>query len=111
MKYWRPNKTNKNNNNNNKYYHYNFRALLDAVRENVPGIYKFCHLSYNKTSELIYSGHTIYSSEGPQQGDLRVRSSVILLHHPPIGAFVGQPTKIGVHGRRHTRWLRFTGGL
>ena len=44
-------------------------VMLEAVLEKVPGIYKFCHLSYNKPSELVYSGHTIYSKEGPQQGD------------------------------------------
>lgn len=44
-------------------------VMLDAVLEKVPGIYKFCHLSYSKSSELIYSGYTIHSSEGPQQGD------------------------------------------
>ena len=44
-------------------------VMLKAVLENVPGIYKFCHLSYNKPSELVYSGHTIHSREGPQQGD------------------------------------------
>jgi hypothetical protein len=44
-------------------------VMLEAVLEKVPGIYKFCYLSYNKPSELVYSGHTIYSKEGPQQGD------------------------------------------
>ena len=44
-------------------------VMLNALSENVPGIYKFCHLSYNKPSELVYSGHTIHSREGPQQGD------------------------------------------
>ena len=43
--------------------------MLNAVLEKVPGIYKFCHFSYCKPSELVYSGHTILSHEGPQQGD------------------------------------------
>jgi hypothetical protein len=44
-------------------------VMLEAVLKKVPGVYKFCHTSYNKPSELVYSGHTIYSKEGPQQGD------------------------------------------
>ena len=44
-------------------------VILNAVVENVPGIYKFCHLSYSKPSMLVYSGYTIPSCEGPQQGD------------------------------------------
>lgn len=44
-------------------------VMLEAVSAKVPGIYKFCYLSYNKPSELIYHGLTIHSQEGPQQGD------------------------------------------
>ena len=44
-------------------------VMLDEVLEKIPGIYKFCHLSYSKPSELVYSGLAIHSREGPQQGD------------------------------------------
>jgi len=44
-------------------------VMLDAVLEKVPGIYKFCHSSYSKPSELVYCGRSIFSREGPQQGD------------------------------------------
>jgi hypothetical protein len=44
-------------------------AMLDAVKQRVPGIYKFCHLSYNQPSVLVYADRTILSQEGPQQGD------------------------------------------
>jgi len=44
-------------------------VMLEAVRERVPGIYRFCHLAYSQPSQLIYGGHTIMSQEGPQQGD------------------------------------------
>ena len=44
-------------------------VMLDEVLKKIPGIYKFCHLSYSKPSELVYSGLTIHSREGPQQGD------------------------------------------
>ena len=43
--------------------------MLRSVIERVPGIYKFCHLSYSHTSTLIYDKYTILSQEGPQQGD------------------------------------------
>jgi hypothetical protein len=44
-------------------------AMLNAVLEKAPGIYKFCHLSYSKPSVLVYNGHSIHSREGSQQGD------------------------------------------
>jgi len=44
-------------------------AMLEAVNLRVPGIYKFCHLSYSQPSVLLYAGRTILSKEGPQQGD------------------------------------------
>jgi Reverse transcriptase (RNA-dependent DNA polymerase) len=42
---------------------------LDAALEKTPGLYKFCHLSYSRPSELIYNGYTIHSCERTQQGD------------------------------------------
>jgi hypothetical protein len=44
-------------------------AMLDAVKERVPGIYKFCYLSYSQPSVLVFADRTILSREGPQQGD------------------------------------------
>jgi hypothetical protein len=44
-------------------------AMLAAVKLRVPGIYKFCLLSYNTPSILLYADRTILSQEGPQQGD------------------------------------------
>jgi hypothetical protein len=44
-------------------------AILNALLEKAPGIYKFCYLYYSKPSVLVYNGHTIQSSEGSQQGD------------------------------------------
>ena len=41
-------------------------AKLNAILEKVPGIYKFCHLSYSCSSELIYNEFAIQSSEGTQ---------------------------------------------
>jgi hypothetical protein len=44
-------------------------VMLQAILDKAPGIYKFCHLSYNEPSTLSYGGRTILSREGPQQGD------------------------------------------
>ena len=44
-------------------------AVLAAVADSAPDIYKFCHLAYNQTSVLQYGQHIIYSQEGVQQGD------------------------------------------
>jgi Reverse transcriptase (RNA-dependent DNA polymerase) len=44
-------------------------VMLAAMRERVPGIYKFCHLSYSQPSVLSYAGRVILSQLGPQQGD------------------------------------------
>ena len=44
-------------------------AMLAAVKQRVPGIYKFCLLSYNLPSVLLYADSTVQSQEGPQQGD------------------------------------------
>ena len=45
-------------------------AMLKAVADCVPSIYKFCHLSYNQPSILKFKNHRIMSEEGHQQGDL-----------------------------------------
>ena len=44
-------------------------AMLQAAHDNTPGIYKFCHLAYSQPSVLAFSGRTICSEEGPQQGN------------------------------------------
>ena len=44
-------------------------AMLKAVADRVPSIYKFCHLSYSQSSVLKFNNHRIMSEEGPQQGD------------------------------------------
>ena len=44
-------------------------AMLEAVYNKVPEIYKFCLLSYNHSSILRYGNWTILSQEGSQQGD------------------------------------------
>ena len=44
-------------------------AMLNAVADRIPSIYKFCHLSYSQPSVLKFNNHHIMSEEGPQQGD------------------------------------------
>ena len=43
--------------------------MLDAVFQNIPEIYKFCHLAYGKASFLRYGSWTVVSEEGTQQGN------------------------------------------
>ena len=40
--------------------------MLTAVAESVPENYKFCHLSYDNSSTLIFNNHSISSLEGVQ---------------------------------------------
>ena len=44
-------------------------SMLDAVFQNIPEIYKFCHLAYGKASFLQYGSWTVVFEEGTQQGD------------------------------------------
>jgi len=43
--------------------------MLQSVASAVPGIYRFCHLSYSQSSILKFESRTILSQEGPHQGD------------------------------------------
>ena len=43
--------------------------MLQSVASAVPGIYRFCHLSYSQPSILKFETRTILSQEGPHQGD------------------------------------------
>ena len=44
-------------------------AMLQSVIDQIPEIYKFCHLSYSKPSILKFGKFTVLSQVGPQQGD------------------------------------------
>jgi hypothetical protein len=44
-------------------------AVLAAIANTLPDIYKFCHLAYHQNSVLQFGQHTIHSQEGVQQGD------------------------------------------
>ena len=44
-------------------------SMLEAVFQNIPEIYKFCHLAYGKASFLRYGSWTVVFEEGTQQGD------------------------------------------
>ena len=44
-------------------------AMLFAVADSVPKIYRFCHLAYDKTTHLKFDDSIILSQEGCQQGD------------------------------------------
>ena len=44
-------------------------VILRAVSDNVPELYRFCHLAYSSDSILKFGQFTIMSQEGVQQGD------------------------------------------
>ena len=44
-------------------------AVLTAIADQLPDIYRFCHLAYQQTSLLKYGMETVESQEGVQQGD------------------------------------------
>ena len=44
-------------------------AMLAAVHDKIPGVYKFCHLAYSQSTDLTFGGRIVRSEEGPQQGD------------------------------------------
>jgi hypothetical protein len=44
-------------------------AMLEAVMNEIPEIYSFCHLAYSQSSTLSFGEFTVLSQEGPQQGD------------------------------------------
>jgi len=44
-------------------------AMLTAVRNLIPEIYDFCHLSYGFPSSLKFDKYSVSSQEGAQQGD------------------------------------------
>ena len=61
-------------------------AVLAAVANTAPDIYKFCHLAYNQTSILQFGQHTIYSEEGVQQGDPLGSLLFCLTVHPLLSS-------------------------
>jgi hypothetical protein len=44
-------------------------VMLASVADNVPDIYKFCHLAYDQSTHFRFAHHDILSQEGCQQGD------------------------------------------
>ena len=44
-------------------------VMLNTVASELPGIYRFCMLSYGRPTALQFGPHTVWSEEGAQQGD------------------------------------------
>jgi hypothetical protein len=44
-------------------------VMLRTVADELPCLYRFCHLAYGSGSKLRFGDHTIWSLEGAQQGD------------------------------------------
>ena len=61
-------------------------AMLKTVLERMSGIYKFCHLAYDRSSVFSYNGRTVFSSEGPQQGDPLGASLFCATIHPLLSS-------------------------
>jgi len=63
--------------------------MLNAVLKKAPGIYKFCHLSHDNPSELVYSSCSIHSRESQQQRDPPITTIVILRHQSATAHLLG----------------------
>ena len=61
-------------------------VMLKTMLERVPGIYKICHLAFDRPSVLSYNGRTVFSSEGPQQGDPLGPSLFCATIHPLLSS-------------------------
>jgi hypothetical protein len=44
-------------------------VMLQTVADELPCLYRFCHLAYGNGTKLRFGDHTIWSLEGAQQGD------------------------------------------
>ena len=44
-------------------------VMLQTVADDLPYLYRFCHLAYGAQTMLRFGEHTIWSQEGVQQGD------------------------------------------
>ena len=43
--------------------------MLKTVADQLPGLYRFCWISYGNATALRFGGSTVWSAEGVQQGD------------------------------------------
>ena len=61
-------------------------AMLVSVTASCPEIYRFCHLSYSKSSILKFGNRSVLSQEGPQQGDPLGPLLFCLTIHPVLSS-------------------------
>jgi hypothetical protein len=59
-------------------------AMLEAIYQQVPEIYAYCHLAYSETTMLKYNNRSISSDEGIQQGDPLGPTLFCLTIHPML---------------------------
>jgi hypothetical protein len=59
-------------------------AMLEAIYQQVPEIYAYCHLAYSETTILKYNNRSISSDEGIQQGDPLGPTLFCLTIHPML---------------------------
>src|SRR5664279_3829707 len=63
-------------------------AMLSAVFDTIPELYRFCHLAYSNSSFLKFGPHTLLSEEGPQQGDPLGPLLFCITVHPLLSSLV-----------------------
>ena len=67
-------------------------AVLAAIANTLPDIYRFCHLAYQQTSILKYGQQAIDSQEGVQQGDPLGPLLFCLAVHPLLSSLASSLT-------------------
>ena len=61
-------------------------AMLNAVSDKLPFVYKFCHAAYGSNSFLQFGEKTVISAEGVQQGDPLGSLLFCLTLHPLLSS-------------------------
>ena len=60
-------------------------CMLKTVADQLPGLYRFCWISYGNATALRFGGSTVWSAEGVQQGDPFGPTSFLLDHPASLG--------------------------
>lgn len=61
-------------------------AMLQAVFDQIPELYRYCHLAYSSSSFLKFGSFTMLSEEGVQQGDPLGPLCFCLTVHPLLSS-------------------------
>ena len=80
--------------------------MLKTVADQMPCIYRFCWLSYGNATALKFGDSTIWSEEGPQQGDPLGPLLFCLTIQPILQFFFIQRAGPRIYGRCYIGRLR-----